>query len=207
MYKCLRDEVFISQTRNLRPRGRGLSRVAGLAGGTVGPGPGHRCAVCRDAASAGGPGPPGPSTASARTGVLRHVPSRSLNAPVAMTTPPAGSPPPRAPLPRRGLTCCELRGRGLALVGPADGADPHLVAGAGPQGLDGVLAQRRLQPEGRPPAFPARQAVLQENEVDSGAGRGPLHEGHGVGDIAHQDLRGPVDHCMRRTTQKRQSEK
>ena len=87
--------------------------------------------------------------------------------------------------PARSLTCCELGGSGLALVGSADRADPHLVQGAWPQGLYRVLAQGRLQPEGGLPTFPTHQAVLQENEIDFGSRWGPLHEGHGVGDISN----------------------
>lgn len=96
----------------------------------------------------------------------------------------APSPLPR-PAPTRSLTCCELGGGGLALVGSAHCADPHLVSGAWPQGLHRVLAQRRLQPEGGLPTFPAYQAVLQENEIDFGSRWGPLHEGHGVRDISN----------------------
>ena len=87
--------------------------------------------------------------------------------------------------PARSLTCCELGGSGLALVGSADRADPHLVQGAWPQGLYRVLAQGRLQLEGGLPTFPTHQAVLQENEIDFGSRWGPLHEGHGVGDISN----------------------
>ena len=87
--------------------------------------------------------------------------------------------------PTHSLTCREPGAAGLALVGSADRADPHLVSGARPQGLHRVLAQGRLQPEGGFPAFPAHQAVLQENEIDFGSRWGPLHEGHGVGDISN----------------------
>ena len=98
-----------------------------------------------------------------------------------------------APHPTYSLTCCELGGGGLTLVGPTDCADPHLVLGAGPQGLYRVLAQGRLQSEGGLPAFPAHQAVLQENEIDFGSRWGPLHEGYSVGDISNQDVRGPIN--------------
>lgn len=77
-------------------------------------------------------------------------------------------------------TCGELREGGAALVGAAQGADGQVVAGAGAQGLQGVLAEGGLQAEGGPAALPVRQPVLQQDGVHLGARRAPLHEGHRV---------------------------
>lgn len=92
-------------------------------------------------------------------------------------------------------TCGELGKGGPALVGTPEGADGEVVAGAGAQGLQGVLAEGGLQAEGGPPALPIRQPVLQQDGVHLGARRRPLHEGHRVGDIPHQDLRWAIDDC------------
>lgn len=70
-----------------------------------------------------------------------------------------------------------------------------MVAGARAQGLQGVLAEGGLQAEGGPPALPVRQPVLQQDGIHLGAWRGPLHEGHSVGDIPHQDLRRAINDC------------
>lgn len=100
-----------------------------------------------------------------------------------------------APSPAPPATCGELGEGRLALVGTPEGADSEVVAGAGPQGLQGVLAEGGLQAEGGPPALPVRQPVLQQDGVHPGARRRPLHKGHRVGDIPHQDLRWTVDDC------------
>lgn len=61
---------------------------------------------------------------------------RPLSTPLATMMAPVGSAPSPSPLlPLLQPTCCELGGRGLALVGPTDGTDPHLIARTGPQGL------------------------------------------------------------------------
>lgn len=92
-------------------------------------------------------------------------------------------------------TCGELGEGWPALIGTPDGADGEVVAGAGAQGLQGVLAEGGLQAEGGPPALPVHQPVLQQNGVHLGTRRRPLHEGHCVGDVPHQDLRWAVDDC------------
>lgn len=70
-----------------------------------------------------------------------------------------------------------------------------MVAGAGAQGLQGVLAEGGLQAEGGPPALPVHQPVLQQDGVHLGARRCPLHEGYCVGDVPHQDLCWAIDDC------------
>lgn len=92
-------------------------------------------------------------------------------------------------------TCGELGEGWPALVGTPEGADDEVVAGARAQGLQGVLAEGGLQAEGGPPALPVCQPVLQQDGVHLGARWGPLHEGHGVGDIPHQDLRRAINDC------------
>lgn len=92
-------------------------------------------------------------------------------------------------------TCGEVGEGGLALVGTPEGADGEVVAGAGAQGLQGVLAEGGLQAEGGPAALPVRQPVLQQDGVHLGARWAPLHEGHRVRHVPHQDLRRAVDDC------------
>lgn len=67
--------------------------------------------------------------------------------------------------------------------------------GAGAQSLQGVLAEGGLQAEGGPPPLPIRQPVLQQDGVHLGMRRRPLHEGHRVGYVPHQDLRWAIDDC------------
>lgn len=52
-----------------------------------------------------------------------------------------------------GYTCYELGDCSITLIGPTDSRDGDFVLGAGPQGLHGVLAQGRLQPEDGLPPF------------------------------------------------------
>lgn len=92
-------------------------------------------------------------------------------------------------------TCGELGEGWPALVGTPEGADGEVVAGTGAQGLQGVLAEGGLQAEGGAPPFPVHQPVLQQDGVHPGARRRPLHEGHRVRDVPHQDLRRAVDGC------------
>lgn len=92
-------------------------------------------------------------------------------------------------------TCGEPGKCRLALVGTPEGTDGEVVAGAGAQGLQGVLAEGGLQAEGGPAALPVLQPVLQQDGVHLGARRRPLHEGHRVRDVPHQDLRRAVDDC------------
>lgn len=82
-----------------------------------------------------------------------------------------------------------------ALVGAPEGADGEAVAGAGAQRLQGVLAERGLQAEGGPASLPILQPVLQQDGVHLGPRGCPLHEGHRVRDVPHQDLRRAVDDC------------
>lgn len=92
-------------------------------------------------------------------------------------------------------TCGELGEGWPALVGTPEGADGEAVAGAGAQGLQGVLAEGGLQAEGGPPPLPVLQPVLQQDGVHLGTWRCPLYKGHCVGDIPHQDLCRTVDDC------------
>lgn len=92
-------------------------------------------------------------------------------------------------------TCGELCEGRLALVGTPEGADGEVVAGTRAQGLQGVLAEGGLQAEGGLPPLPVRQPVLQQDGVHLGTWRRPLHKGHCVRDVPHQDLRWAIDDC------------
>lgn len=95
-------------------------------------------------------------------------------------------------------TCGELGEGWLALVDTPEGTDGEVVAGARAKGLQGVLAEGGLQAEGGPPPLPIRQPVLQQDGVHLGTRWCPLHEGHCVRDVPHQDLRRSINDCRRR---------
>lgn len=121
----------------------------------------------------------------------------AVTAPTPPTHPPTCPPYALASIPRPAppATCGELGEGRPALVGTPEGADGEVVAGTGAQGLQGVLAEGGLQAEGGPPALPICQPVLQQDGVHPGTRGRPLHKGHRVGDVPHQDLRRAVDDC------------
>lgn len=61
--------------------------------------------------------------------------------------------------------------------------------------LQGVLAKRRLEPEGGPRTF-SHQTITQDNLIKLCFRWGPLNESYGVRHIPHNQLCGSVNHCM-----------
>lgn len=69
--------------------------------------------------------------------------------------------------------------------------------------LQGVLAECRLEAEGGPRPLPANQAVTQDDLIKLGPWRSPLHKRHSVRNIPHDQLRGAVNPCRKKSERQR----